>query len=52
MGTLVRTGRHGHIKKSGNWVVCDVAELTQEDKQRIAREDADIKRRREAFGLY
>jgi len=52
MTTFVRTGRMGHRAKD-TWIPeYTPVEQTAEDRERIAREDAEIKRRRDALPLH
>ena len=53
MTTVRRTGRLGHrVRDVTTWCIAPPTELTAEQRETRAREDAEIQRRREAFGLY
>jgi hypothetical protein len=53
MTTFVRTGRNGHrVRDVTTWCICPPTEPSKEERERIAREDAEIAAKRAAFPLH
>jgi len=53
MGNRAALNRQRRTEDLPTWViVVETPQLTAEDRKRIAREDAEIQRRREAYPLH